>query len=88
VLSVGRRRPEVWHNGTEWLQRSRSGHVTTIDPVRQVRQARYALRDFIEADPRCTQARPRWNHVVVLTRWPGADWSGMQPGGFLEQTRS
>ena len=59
---------EVWHNGTEWLQRSRGGHVKTIDPVKQVRQARYALRDFIEADPRWTQARPRWNHVVVLTQ--------------------
>ena len=59
---------EVWHNGTAWLQRNRSGHVKTIDPVKQVRQARYALRDFIEADPRWTQARPRWNHVVVLTQ--------------------
>jgi len=59
---------EVWHNGTAWLQRNRGGHVKTIDPVKQVRQARYALRDFIEADPRWTQARPRWNHVVVLTQ--------------------
>jgi len=59
---------EVWHNGTDWLQRSRSGQVKTIDPVKQVRQARYALRNFIEADPRWTQARPRWNHVVVLTQ--------------------
>lgn len=59
---------EVWHNGTAWQQRSRSGHLKTIDPVKQVRQARYALRGFIEADPRWTQARPRWNHVVVLTQ--------------------
>ncbi len=58
---------EVWHDGSTWLQRNRrSGHAKTIDPVRQVRQARYALRSFVEADPRWTQARPRWNHVVVL----------------------
>ncbi len=59
---------EVWHDGTTWLQRSRrNGHVKALDPVRQVRQARYALRDFVESDPRWTQDRPRWNHVVVLT---------------------
>ena len=57
---------EVWHDGTGWLQRSRNGHVKSIDPVQQVRQARYALRDFVEADPRWTQHRARWNHVVVL----------------------
>lgn len=58
---------EVWHDGSTWLQRNRkNGHVKTIDPVLQVRQARYALRSFVEADPRWTQARPRWNHVVVL----------------------
>jgi hypothetical protein len=57
---------EVWHDGSGWLQRSRSGHVKSIDPVRQVRQARYALRDFVEADRRWTQARPRWNHIVVF----------------------
>ena len=57
---------EVTHNGQTWLQRLHSGQVKTIDPVRQVRQARYALRDFIEKDPRWTQGRVRWNHVVVL----------------------
>lgn len=57
---------EVWHNGTDWLQAGRGGRVKVIDPVRQVRQARYALRGFVEADPRWTQGRARWNHVVVL----------------------
>lgn len=57
---------EVWHTGTEWRQNAR-GRVKTIHPVRQVRQARYALRAFVESDPRWTQRRPRWNHVVVLT---------------------
>jgi hypothetical protein len=57
---------EVTHNGQAWLQRLHSGQIKTIDPVRQVRQGRYALRDFIEKDPRWTQGRVRWNHVVVL----------------------
>ena len=57
---------EVTHNGQAWLQLLHSGQIKTIDPVRQVRQGRYALRDFIEKDPRWTQGRVRWNHVVVL----------------------
>ena len=57
---------EVTHTGRDWLQRLHSGRIKTIEPVRQVRQARYALRDFIEKDPRWTQGRVRWNHLVVL----------------------
>jgi len=63
---------EVTHDGDTWLQHLRSGQIKTIDPVRQVRQARYALRDFIEKDPRWTQGRVRWNHVVVL---PNSEFS-------------
>ncbi len=63
---------EVWHDGSHWLQRNRSGHVKVIDPVRQVRQARYALRSFVEVDPRWTRGRVRWNHVVVF---PNSDFS-------------
>jgi len=57
---------EVWHDGTGWRQRSSRGDTKTIDPVRQVREAMYALRNFIESDPRWTQARTRWDHVVVF----------------------
>jgi hypothetical protein len=57
----------VWHDGDSWRQESRrNGHVKKIEPVQQVRQARYALREFIESDPRWTQARPRWNHLLVF----------------------
>ncbi|MCX6479682.1 MAG: nuclease-related domain-containing protein, partial [Mycobacterium sp.] len=59
---------EVWHNGTDWLQSQYDGRVKVIDPVRQVRQARYALRSFIEKDPRWTQGRVCWNHVVVVAK--------------------
>lgn len=56
---------QVWHDGQHWWQ-SRGTRDFTIDPVRQAREACYALRDFIEKDPRWTQGRLRWDHVVVL----------------------
>ncbi|MGE2718439.1 NERD domain-containing protein [Mycolicibacterium celeriflavum] len=56
---------EVWHDGVNWRQK-RGGRECTIEPVRQAREACYALRDYIEKDPRWTQSRLRWDHVVVL----------------------
>jgi len=56
---------QVWHDGQSWRQRrGRSDH--TIEPVRQAREACYALRSFVEGDPRWTQGRQRWDHLVVL----------------------
>ena len=40
--------------------------TSKIEPVRQARDACYALRSFVEADPRWTQGRLRWDHIVVL----------------------
>lgn len=56
---------EVWHDGHGWRQK-RGGRECTIEPVRQAREACYALRDYIEKDPRWSQGRLRWDHVVVL----------------------
>jgi len=56
---------EVWHDGTSWWQRRRNKDVR-IEPVRQVREACYALRNFVERDPRWTRGRLRWDHIVVL----------------------
>ncbi len=56
---------EVWHDGTGWRQ-NRQGAPAAIEPVRQAREACYALRDFVESDPRWTQGRLRWDHVVAL----------------------
>lgn len=56
---------EVWHDGHGWRQK-RGGREHTIEPVRQAREACYALRDYVEKDPRWTQGRLRWDHVVVL----------------------
>jgi RecA/RadA recombinase len=56
---------EVWHDGSGWCQ-IRGGKHVKIEPVRQAREACYALRDYVESDPRWTVNRPRWDHVVVL----------------------
>ncbi len=56
---------EVWHDGGGWHQ-IRGGIHYDIEPVRQARDACYALRKFIEDDPRWTQGRLRWDHVIVL----------------------
>ena len=63
---------DVWHDGDTWWQRRR-GHEQKIDPVRQAREACYALREFIEKDDRWTQGRLRWDHVVVLPNAEIAD---------------
>jgi hypothetical protein len=65
IVSVEVKGGEVWHDGTGWHQK-RGGREHTIEPVRQAREACYALRDFVESDPRWTQGRLRWDHVVVL----------------------
>ncbi|BDX32236.1 hypothetical protein TUM20985_27830 [Mycobacterium antarcticum] len=49
---------EVWHDGEGWWQ-IRGGREKSIEPVRQAREACYALRDFIEKNPRWTQGRLR-----------------------------
>jgi hypothetical protein len=56
---------EVWHDGHGWRQK-RGGREHSIEPVRQAREACYALRDYIEKDPRWSQGRLRWDHIVVL----------------------
>jgi hypothetical protein len=63
---------DVWHDGDTWWQRRR-GHEHKIDPVRQAREACYALREFIERDDRWTQGRLRWDHVIVLPNAEIAD---------------
>jgi RecA/RadA recombinase len=63
---------EVWHDGETWWQKRR-GHEHKIQPVRQAREACYALREFIENDDRWTQGRLRWDHVVVLPNAEIAD---------------
>ena len=57
----------VWLEDGQWRQ-SRRGSDVSIDPVRQARQARYALRTYVEGDARwpSSHRRVRWAHAVVL----------------------
>jgi Nuclease-related domain len=57
---------EITHDGRTWLQHRRDGRNHEIEPVRQARDACYALRSYVENDPRWTQHRLRWDHVVVF----------------------
>ena len=58
----------VWHDGQTWHQQRR-GKVAAIYPVDQARDGRYAVRSYVEGDPRWrdpTRSRIRWAHAVVL----------------------
>jgi len=62
----------VHHDGHTWLQSS-GGRTKAIDPVTQARQNMYALRRYVETDPRwkgSSRGWVRWAHAVVL---PWAD---------------
>jgi len=51
-----------------WRQR-RGQEVVTVDPVRQARDTKYALRRYVEQDPRwrdSSRQRVRWAHSVVV----------------------
>lgn len=65
IICVEVKGGDVWHDGQSWRQ-IRRGQEHEIEPVRQSRDACYALRSFVENDPRWTQGRLRWDHVVVL----------------------
>jgi len=50
----------VGHDGRSWRQ-TYQGRERDIDPVSQVRDAKYALRSYIENDPRWgSRSRLRW----------------------------
>ena len=72
IICVEVKGGEVWHDGETWWIKRR-GHEHKMDPVRQAREACYALRDFVEKDPRWSQGRLRWDHVVVLPNTDLAD---------------
>ncbi len=57
----------VWVEGDRWRQR-RGGRDVTIDPVDQSRSTMYAIREYVERDPRwrdSSRTRIRWAHSVV-----------------------
>ncbi|WP_068401278.1 nuclease-related domain-containing DEAD/DEAH box helicase [Kribbia dieselivorans] len=58
----------VWvENGQWYIQRGTQ--ADRIHPVDQARNAQYALRHYVESDPRWgSRTRVRWSHHVVLAR--------------------
>jgi hypothetical protein len=56
---------EITHDGTGWWQGTGAGRHS-IDPAAQVLGACCALRRFVESDPRWTQGRVRWTHMVMF----------------------
>jgi len=66
----------VWHDGEHWQQTRSNGSHRRIDPVGQARDTKYAVRRYVEQDPRWRESgrsRLRWAHVVVL---PGSAADG------------
>ena len=57
---------EVWHDGESWWQARTGRPPKEITPVKQALEGCYALREFVESDPRWTQGRRRWDHLVVF----------------------
>ena len=58
----------VWRTDGVW-RTSRRGAEVTIDPVDQVRGTRYAVREYVEHDPRWSDGgrrRVRWAHAIAL----------------------
>ena len=58
----------VWVEDGRWRQ-ALSGTPRVIDPMRQARENLYALRRYVEKDPRwrdTSRTRIRWGHTVVL----------------------
>jgi hypothetical protein len=62
-----------------WVERDGRWMITRqegaqqIHPVDQARDATYALRSYVESDPRWARTRVRWSHHVVLARTSLAD---------------
>lgn len=58
----------LWHDGQSWCRRW-NGRDQRLDPVEQARTGKYAVRDYVEHDPRwrdSSRSRLRWAHAVVL----------------------
>ena len=65
VLVIEVKGSHVWADeGGWWI--TRNGKAEQIDPVAQAREAKYALIDYINADPRWSIGRVLWNHHVVV----------------------
>ena len=56
---------QVWYDDGWWIDRR--GHEARIDPITQAREAQYALRGWLDRDPRWgSRSGLRWGHALVL----------------------
>ncbi len=58
----------VWLDDDGWHQTLRSGRVKRLDPVEQVIKNKYAVRGYVETDPRwrdSSRSRVVWAHALV-----------------------
>ena len=58
---------QVSYDGASWQQTHYDGTSKQIHPVDQARDGKYALRSYVEKDPRWgSRSRVRWAHAVVF----------------------
>ncbi len=73
VVVVEVKGSHVWVDGGAWFI-DRGQGAQRLDPVAQARDAQYALRHYVEADPRWgSRGRVRWSHHIVLAHTDVAD---------------
>ena len=69
IVTVEVKGSHVWYDAHQGWLIQRDGKPQRIDPVGQARDACYALRNYVEADPRWgSRGRLRWGHHIVLPR--------------------
>jgi hypothetical protein len=69
VLEVKGGSVSVDEQGCWWTSGEKRKNRSRIRPVEQARDGKYALRDYVERDPRwrdSSRSRIRWGHMVVL----------------------
>lgn len=67
IVTVEVKGSHVWYDNGWWIMRGDG--PAPIHPVDQARDACYALRHYVERDPRWgSRSRVRWGHHVVLAR--------------------
>lgn len=68
VIVVEVKGGSVWRDEDGWHQRMQGSRVRRTDPVEQARTTKYAVREYVERDPRwreSSRSRIVWAHALV-----------------------
>lgn len=65
IVAVEIKAGQISHEDGQWIQGSGTKRFV-IDPVTQCREALYALRGYVSADPRWPAQYQRWTHMLVF----------------------